>query len=70
MTSEEIRMLIPQYLSGQLSAAEEQLFEERLKESPELRIETAHRIKPVEQIDPTTRQSLAGEAVVASPAGL
>lgn len=39
MTFEEIRLLIPQYLSGQLSPAEKDVFEAQLNASPELRIE-------------------------------
>ncbi len=40
MTFEEIRLLIPQYLSGQLTPSEEDLFEEQLSQSAELRAET------------------------------
>ena len=40
MTFEEIRLLIPQYLSGQLTPSEENLFEEQLSRSAELRMET------------------------------
>ncbi len=39
MTSEEIRLLIPQYLSGELKPQELALFEEELHTSSELRIE-------------------------------
>lgn len=39
MTFEEIRVLIPQYLSGQLTASEHALFEAKLSESAELRRE-------------------------------
>lgn len=39
MTFEEIRLLIPQYLSGQLTPAEKDIFEAQLNASPELRIE-------------------------------
>ncbi len=39
MTSEEIRLLIPQYLSGQLTPAEKELFEVQLNANPELQIE-------------------------------
>ncbi len=39
MTSEEIRELIPQYLSGQLKPAEKELFEAELHASAELRQE-------------------------------
>jgi hypothetical protein len=39
MTFEEIRQLIPQYLSGQLTPAEKEIFEAQLNASPELRIE-------------------------------
>jgi hypothetical protein len=39
MTSEECRLLIPEYLSGQLTAAEKGLFEAQLDASAELRIE-------------------------------
>jgi HEAT repeat protein len=39
MTFEEIRLLIPQYLSGQLTPAEKDIFEAQLSASPELRIE-------------------------------
>lgn len=40
MTSEEIRSLIPQYLSGQLTPSEKDLFEEQLSQNSELRSET------------------------------
>jgi hypothetical protein len=40
MTFEEIRLLIPQYLSGQLTPTEEDLFETQLSQSAELRTET------------------------------
>ncbi len=40
MTFEEIRLLIPQYLSGQLTPSEENLFEEQLSQNAELRTET------------------------------
>jgi hypothetical protein len=40
MTSEEIRILIPQYLSGQLTATEKEAFEEQLRQNADLRIET------------------------------
>jgi hypothetical protein len=39
MTFEEIRLLIPQYLSGQLKPEEKAIFEARLNASPELLIE-------------------------------
>jgi hypothetical protein len=39
MTSEEIRALIPQYLSGQLSPAEKNAFEAQLSSNSELRVE-------------------------------
>jgi hypothetical protein len=39
MTFEEIRLLIPQYLSGQSTPAEKDIFEAQLNASPELRIE-------------------------------
>ncbi len=39
MTSEECRLLIPQYLSGQLTALERQLFEQQLEVDHELRLE-------------------------------
>jgi hypothetical protein len=39
MTFEEIRLLIPQYLSGQLTPAEEDTFKAQLNASPELRVE-------------------------------
>ena len=39
MTFEEIRLLIPQYLSGQLTPAEKDIFEAQLNGSAELRIE-------------------------------
>jgi hypothetical protein len=39
MTFEEIRPFIPQYLSGQLTPAEKDIFEAQLNASPELRIE-------------------------------
>ncbi len=39
MTSEECRYLIPQYLSGQLTAAESEFFEEQLASSAGLRLE-------------------------------
>ena len=39
MTFEEIRLLIPQYLSGQLKPEERAIFEARLNASPELLIE-------------------------------
>jgi hypothetical protein len=39
MTFEEIRLLIPQYLAGQLAPAEKDIFEAQLNASPELRIE-------------------------------
>ena len=39
MTLEEISPLIPQYLSGQLTDAEKDMFEAQLNASPELRIE-------------------------------
>ena len=39
MTFEEIRLLIPQYLSGHLTPAEKDSFEAQLGASPELRIE-------------------------------
>jgi hypothetical protein len=39
MTSEEIRLLIPQYLSGQLTRVEKDLFEEQLSTNAELRLE-------------------------------
>lgn len=39
MTFEEIRLLIPQYLSGQLTPAEKDIFEAQLNASPELRME-------------------------------
>lgn len=39
MTFEETCLLIPQYLSGQLSPAEKDIFETQLSASPELRIE-------------------------------
>jgi hypothetical protein len=41
MTSEEFRQLIPSYLSGQLSAADEALFETQLGKDSDLRIEVA-----------------------------
>lgn len=40
MTFEEIRLLIPQYLSGQLTPSEQDLFETQLNQSAELRAET------------------------------
>ena len=40
MTFEEIRSLIPQYLSGQLAPSEKDLFEEQLSQNSELRSET------------------------------
>jgi hypothetical protein len=40
MTFEEIRLLIPQYLSGQLTPSEQDLFETQLSQSAELRAET------------------------------
>ena len=40
MTFEEIRSLIPPYLSGQLTPPEKDLFEEQLSQSSELRTET------------------------------
>ncbi len=39
MTSEECRLLIPQYLSGQLTVPERQLFENQLGVDDELRVE-------------------------------
>lgn len=39
MTSEEIRLLIPQYLCGHLAPAEKDIFEAQLNASPVLRIE-------------------------------
>jgi hypothetical protein len=39
MTFEEIRLLIPQYLSGQLTPAEEDIFKTELNAKPELRVE-------------------------------
>ncbi|MGH9696538.1 MAG: zf-HC2 domain-containing protein, partial [Bryobacteraceae bacterium] len=39
MTSEECRLLIPEYLSGQLTPAEKNLFEAQLETSAELRME-------------------------------
>ena len=39
MTLEEIRLLIPQYLSGQLTPAEEHILKAQLNASPELRVE-------------------------------
>jgi hypothetical protein len=39
MTSEECRLLIPEYLSGQLTPAEKDLFEAQLETSAELRME-------------------------------
>jgi hypothetical protein len=39
MTSEEIRMLVPQYLSEQLTPADKNAFEAQLNSSPELRRE-------------------------------
>ncbi|HTD66783.1 MAG TPA: zf-HC2 domain-containing protein [Candidatus Limnocylindria bacterium] len=39
MTSEECRLLIPEYLSGQLTPAEMELFEAQLETSAELRME-------------------------------
>jgi hypothetical protein len=39
MTSEECRLLIPEYLSGQLAPAEKELFEAQLGTSSELRME-------------------------------
>lgn len=39
MTLEEIRLLIPQYVSGQLTRAEKDTFEAQLNASPELRAE-------------------------------
>lgn len=39
MTFEEIRLLIPQYLAGQLTPSEQGLFEAQLNESAELRAE-------------------------------
>jgi HEAT repeats len=39
MTYEEIRLLIPQYLSGQLTPAEEDIFKTELNASPELGVE-------------------------------
>ena len=39
MTSEECRLLIPQYLSGQLTPAESVIFEEQLATRAELRLE-------------------------------
>jgi HEAT repeats len=41
MTSEEFHQLIPNYLSGQLSAAEKTSFEAQLSKDPDLRIEVA-----------------------------
>ena len=40
MTFEEIRLLIPQYLSGQLTPSEQDLFETQFSQSAELRAET------------------------------
>jgi HEAT repeats len=40
MTFEEIRLLIPQYLSGQLTPSEQDLFETQLSQNTELRAET------------------------------
>jgi hypothetical protein len=40
MTFEEIRLLIPQYLSGQLTPSEQDLFETRISQDAELRTET------------------------------
>lgn len=40
MTFEEIRLLIPQYLSGQLTSSEQDLFENQLSQNAELRAET------------------------------
>ena len=37
MTFEEIRLLIPQYLSGQLTPSEQDLFETQLSQNAELR---------------------------------
>jgi hypothetical protein len=39
MTSEELRQLIPGYLSGQITSAEKSMFEGQLKKNPELGIE-------------------------------
>ena len=39
MTLEECLLLIPQYLSGELTSAERSLFEEQLAVSAELRLE-------------------------------
>src|SRR5690242_11628868 len=39
MTFEEIRLLIPQYVSGQLNPAEKDIFDAQLNASPELRAE-------------------------------
>jgi HEAT repeats len=39
MTYEEIRLLIPSYLSGQLTPAEEDFFKSQMDASPELRVE-------------------------------
>jgi HEAT repeats len=39
MTPEQIRLLIPQYLSGQLTPVEKDLFDTQLSESVELRVE-------------------------------
>ena len=39
MTSEECRLLIPQYLSGQLTPSESAVFEAHLGTSAELRLE-------------------------------
>jgi HEAT repeat protein len=40
MTFEEIRLLIPQYLSGQLTPSDQDLFETQLSQNAELRAET------------------------------
>lgn len=40
MTFEEVRLLIPQYLSGQLTPSEQDLFEAQLSQNTELRAET------------------------------
>ena len=40
MTFEEVRVLIPQYLSGQLTPSEQDLFETQLSQNAELRTET------------------------------
>jgi hypothetical protein len=46
MTFEEIRLLIPQYFAGQLTAAEKDIFEAQLNANPELRIEVEE-LRPV-----------------------